>query len=43
MGTRSLAPTLGRLGGGCFGLCELSALNVPPHAIVASRILYVQC
>lgn len=39
MGTRSLAPTLGRLGGGCFGLFELSALVVPPHGIVAQSHL----
>jgi len=35
METASLAPTFGRLGGGCFGLFDLSALNVPPHAIVS--------
>jgi hypothetical protein len=33
--TRSHAPTFGRLGSGCLGLISLSALNVPPHAIVA--------
>jgi hypothetical protein len=33
--SRSLAPMFGRLGGGCFGLFDLSALNGPPQAIVA--------